>query len=198
MNACMKKLGKLILVLLLFLSGCAAQNSKTSSVQKDVTVHISAEMLKSLNTDAQTYIRSLSDEDRKKFDKADANKDGSVTLVMSRKVNRSWLKEYTAAIDKGIRDFENSSTYSIKKIEYNSDYTTLKITEEGEKAPMKDVLTVMPLAVYGEMYQLMSGVKEKDIRIHCIVRSASGIQIDDVTYPDDIPAESEEDSDGSD
>ena len=194
----MRKLEKLILVLLLFLCGCASQNKKSSSVQKDVTVHISGEMLKSLNTDAKTYISSLSAEDKKKFDKAEANKDGSVTLVMSQKVNHSWLKEYTDSIDKGIRDFENSSEYSIQKIEYNSDYTTLKVTEEGETAPMKDVLAVMPLAVYGEMYQLMSGVKEKDIRIHCIVRSASGIQIDDVTYPDDIPAESEEKANGSD
>lgn len=162
----------------------------------DVTVRISKEMLKSLNTDAETYVDSLTKEERKKFKTAKADKDGSVTLVMSRKTNRQWLKEYADTIRKETEEIENSDDYSVQKIEFNSDYTTLRITEEGEQAPVKDVLLVMPLAVYGEMYQLMSGVKEKDIRIHCIVRSASGIQIDDVTYPDDLPAESEESEDG--
>lgn len=192
----MNRFLKCLLVFLLFLCGCASGTGQTSSVNPDVTVQISAEMLKSLNTDAETYLDSLSQEDRKKFKTAKANDDGSVTLVMSRKTNRQWLKEYADVIREETEKIENSDAYSVQKIAFNSDYTTLRITEKSEQAPVKDVLLVMPLAVYGEMYQLMSGVKEKDIRIHCIVRSASGIQIDDVTYPDDLPAESEESKDG--
>lgn len=193
----MKKILRCLMVLFLCLNGCASQNIQKPSAEKNVTIHISKEMLKSLDTDNETYISSLSDEDKKKFKKAAANKDGSVTLVMGQKENKAWLKEYTNTIDSEMKEFENSSAYSIQKIEYNKDYTTLKITEDGEEAPAKDALLVMPLAVYGEMYQLMSGIREKDIRIHCIIRSASGIQIDDVTYPDDLPAESEDQSDGS-
>lgn len=190
----MRKLTGFLLIFSLFLGGCASATEPASSVEKNVTVHISKEMLKSLDTDADAYIGSISESDRKKFAKATANADGSVTLVMNQKENRAWLKEYEATVEQNIREFEQSSDYSIQDISFNSDYTTLKITEEGEDAPMKDLLVVMPMAVCGEMHQLMSGVKEKDIRIHCIVRSASGIQIDDVTYPDDLPKESEDKS----
>lgn len=190
----MKKLTGFLLAFVLCLGGCATKTEPSSSVEKNVTIHISKEMLKSLDTDADAYISSISKDDRKKFYKVEANDDGSVTLVMSQKADKAWLKEYEATVDQNIREFEQSSDYSIQNISFNSDYTTLKITEEGEDAPLKDLLVVMPMAVYGEMHQLMSGVKEKDIRIHCIVRSASGIQIDDVTYPDDLPKESEDKS----
>lgn len=192
----MKKILACLMIFLLFINGCSSSKKETSSLDPDITVHISSRMLKSLNTDAETYLSSLSKEDRKRFRKAEENKDGSVTLVMSRRSNRQWLKEYEEAIRRETDEIESSTAYSIEKIEYNSDYTTLRITEETEQAPVKDVMLVMPLAVYGEMHQLMSGIAEKDIRIHCIVRSASGIQIDDATYPDDLPAESEEIRDG--
>lgn len=183
----MKK--QIVLFSSLLLFGCASSETSSVTEEKNVEIHLSQEMLASLGTDAETYISSIIEEDEGLFESID-NDDGDVTLVMTQENNQIYLDAFADMITEikmqYIYDDEN---YSISDILFNDDYTEVTIQEDGSEEGAYDSYVALPCAMYGELYQILSGIHEEDVKIHIEIVSVEGNVLDEITYPDDLESE---------
>jgi hypothetical protein len=112
------------------------------------------------------------------------NKDGSVTITMSKTKHKELLKDLANSLEKSFAEFVNSEdTPYIKKISHNADFTA--VTIEVDKAAYENAFDLTPLsiAISVAMYQAFIETEyHVDITIADVT---TGSTIDFITYPDE-------------
>lgn len=180
---------QLILLSAILFCGCDAGQTSVSEEEGNVEIHLSKELLESFSTDAQTYISSITEDDEDLFESVQ-NDDGDVTLIMTKENNEEYLSAFSDSITQvNMQYIYDDENYTISDITYNDDHTEVIIQEDGNEASENDRLVSIPCAMYGELYQILSGIDEEDVKIHVEIRSVEGDVLDEITYPDDLESE---------
>lgn len=121
--------------------------------------------------------------DEQGFTSAKVNKDGSVTITMTKAKHKELLDEMSTSLDKNFQEFVNGEdTPYIKEISHNDNFTA--VTMKVDKAAYENAFDFTPfaIAVSVSMYQAFTET-EYHVEI-TIVDVATGATIDSITYPD--------------
>jgi hypothetical protein len=207
----MKKIYAFLVVFIMLLSVIACSNSATlddtdndaaagsdgASEQKDQTeqqtssdtVQVDEGLLNVTITLPASYFEGMTDFDpeayanEQKFKKVVVNKDGSISITMSKTRHDELMAETKADIDKSFAELIGADdTPYIKAITSSDGYR--KVTVDVDKSGYESTLDVTPIniGVLALMYQQYDGSE-----LHCeiIIRDAdSGETLQSVVYPD--------------
>ena len=173
----MKKILAIILfaAMVLSLTACSV-NKKTSTdstteqggqmeVDKglmNVTITIPADMFNMFgeNDEGTDYEEIKADAEAKGYKSCTVNADGSVTYVIPKSVYNQELEELRTDTAKSLDDMVNNGSYeSFTKIEYNSDFSEIKVYVDPAKYSDWDTISVIGFNILGAYYQAFSGVQ---------------------------------------
>ncbi|MBQ7767592.1 MAG: hypothetical protein IJ403_01765 [Oscillospiraceae bacterium] len=117
------------------------------------------------------------------FTSAKVNKDGSVTVTMTKAKHKELLDEMADSLDKNFAEFVNGEdTPYIKEISHNDNFTA--VTMKVDKAAYENAFDFTPFAIAlsVSMYQAFT---ETEYHVEVtIVDVTTGATIDSITYPD--------------
>lgn len=121
--------------------------------------------------------------DEQGFTSAKVNKDGSVTVTMTKAKHKELLDEMSASLDKDFQEFVNGEdTPYIKEITHNDDFTT--VTMKVDKAAYKNAFDFTPFAIALSVSFYQAFTETEYHVVVSIVDATTGESIDSITYPD--------------
>lgn len=92
------------------------------------------------------------------------NKDGSVTLKLSKKAHIQLVSGFESLIDDGINEAV-SSVASFDSVEYNKNMTEFTVKIDSSLYGLGfDKLYAMQFFIYGDVYQILNAVPEKELK----------------------------------
>ena len=94
------------------------------------------------------------------------NKDGSVTLKMTKAQHQMMLDSYAATIEKDLLDMCDGSTYAISKITHNDRYTEFDVYLTTNQVGFGESVTAFSFFVYGAMYNMFSGRQGEEVTVN--------------------------------
>lgn len=114
---------------------------------------------------------------------AKVNEDGSLTITMTKSKHKEMVDEVQKSIDESFGELiEGEDTPYIKSIDYTDDYREVSIGVIKEEYENAFDFTPFIVGLSASMYQSMAGI---DINTTVIIKdSATGVEINSVTYPD--------------
>lgn len=215
----MKKLIALLLALAMVLSLAACGNTASAPAdqsspakeapastpvapapKEDVKITLPAELVELMEEDDGD---SSSDSDSSFLDvsKSDSvldavkNSDGSITYTIDGEKYDDMLSEYKTTICDALSEIATSGeTPSIKAVTATDDMKKVTMTVDyAAYSNSFDSLMILAPVMYLDVYHIIAGVSQDDIRFDIdIVDEASGEIKDSCTYPDDFEGDSEE------
>ena len=121
-----------------------------------------------------------------------ANKDGSYTFVISKKLYEDTLTEFKTGIDTTIDEVITDENYvSIEGVQYTDDFSEFNVYVDQAKyeEAIFDSLVSMMLGMSGMMYQLFEGTEYDSIQVIVnIVNQDSMEIIETLIFPDVMDA----------
>lgn len=131
-----------------------------SIISSDVEVTFPASFVE--DADMSEVEKSAKKEGVKKIT---TNSDGSVTYVMSKSTHKKLLNELKKSADESIDEMlSDGSVPSIVSISYNDDVTQFDVKVDAGSYTGLESLVVLPCYVYGNLYQIVNGVPEGEIK----------------------------------
>ena len=125
------------------------------------------------------------------------NEDGSVTYKMSKSQHKKMMKEMEETLIESIKEIESNEEYpSIKTVEYNKAFTeyTIVVNQEEYENSM-DGFAIFGLAFQSMFYQLFNGVSEDDYKATFQLKDENTSNVfDTIVYPDDIETDETEEN----
>ena len=94
------------------------------------------------------------------------NKDGSVTLKMTKQQHQMMLDSYAATIEKDLLDMCDGTSYAISKITHNDKYTEFDVYLTTNQLGIGESVAAFSFYVYGMMYNTFSGHQGEKVTVN--------------------------------
>lgn len=120
------------------------------------------------------------------------NKDGTLSLTMSKKEHDKWLGEVRETLDDGIKEIASDDSFqSISDIEHNKDYTEFSVFVDAALYEESfDSFVSFSIGLQGVMYQIFNGEDmEKQKVVVKIIDEDSNETIDEINFPEAFEGE---------
>ena len=152
-------------------SGESASGPKAEKEQKSVTI-----VIPTVYEDVKTQEEADRIRDKNGYESAVLQEDGSLVIVMSQSQFDEMIRDFKENVDKGISEIIGTDgDSSIKKIEYNDDYSIFTVTVSDEEIGIIERQAADELIMYGTLYHVYTGNDVDQIRVDYISASSGEI-----------------------
>ena len=141
--------------------GESASGPKAEKEQKSVTI-----VIPTVYEDVKTQEEADGIRDKNGYESAVLQEDGSLVIVMSQSQFDEMIRDFKENVDKGISEIIGTDgDSSIKKIEYNDDYSIFTVTVSDEEIGIIERQAADELIMYGTLYHVYTGNDVDQIRV---------------------------------
>lgn len=197
----MKKISYILMLLVIFLAACSADESaegEKSTDQKQEekegeAVNVDKGLLNVELTLPASFFEGedidtvIAEAKKEGVSEVTKNEDGSLTYKMPKSEHKKMMTEMGTSITESIEEMKSSEDYvSIKDVTHNKSYTefTLLVDKESYENSM-DGFSIFGLGLQGSMYQMFNGANPEDYKVTVSVKDeVTGEVFDEVIYPD--------------
>lgn len=148
----------------------------------DVTITIPSSLV------GEDTASELTDEQKEKgFKSMSRNGDGSITYVITKSAHKTMMEDLRTSTAKTLDDIVSSGNFtSIKKIEYNNDFTEVSMQVDKEEFEGGlDGLSALSVWFSGALYQAFNGVEADDLSVTInVVDEKTNETFKSIKYPD--------------
>lgn len=142
-------------------SGESASGPKAEKEQKSVTI-----VIPTVYEDVKTQEEADEIRDKNGYESAVLQEDGSLVIVMSQSQFDEMIRDFKENVDKGISEIIGTDgDSSIKKIEYNDDYSVFAVTVSDDEIGIIERQAAHELIMYGTLYHVYTGNDVDQIRV---------------------------------
>lgn len=97
------------------------------------------------------------------------NEDGSATYVMTKSQHKDMMQSTSDSIEESLSEMIGSEDYpNFTSIEHNDDFTEFTVTTKSAELDMNESFSVMPLYMYGGMYNIFNGTPADNVHVDFI------------------------------
>lgn len=94
------------------------------------------------------------------------NEDGSATYVMTKSQHKDMMQSTSDSIEESLNEMIGSEDYpNFTSIEHNDDFTEFTVTTKSAELDMNESFSVMPLYMYGGMYNIFNGTPADNVHV---------------------------------
>ncbi|MBQ9530967.1 MAG: hypothetical protein IJR70_02730 [Eubacterium sp.] len=199
----MKKIVSILLASIIILSFAAcsrkadSDNKTTTKATTQVTTQTTTQIVDEnlidveftvpasfFNEDDPATDKLTEDQKERGFKKAKLNEDGSVTYTMSKKAFRELKKTMQTDIADSLDNMKEDYSY-VKKIEYNKDFSDIKLyVVKKDYENSTNLMAVFQAGLLGQMYQAYTGTPIDKLSVDVsVIDNDTGEQFEEAHYP---------------